>query len=271
MQNKTHPALLAFTVSLLSACGGGGNNPTVDPQPQRPKELYPAPAQATDPAYSKFLTAEKVRNWTTSRNTSDDKIVINGHTLLEIKNQQAKLDISGLPNGWFAAEGKETVAGHGTFPVYIRSYTGFYGGAHSLFNAQSGSTRNYGVVPMSKDAPERGKATYNGVAFDNTDKGTFTYDVDFGQKKGHGRIEGLTSYGNIILQEADIKSETKNEATNFYVAHDNKSGIAETEKKGKMYYHLDMYGPQAAEMGGGVYTERGSAALFYGTRGAITE
>ena len=193
MQNKTHPTLLAFTVSLLSACGGGGNNPTVDPQPQRPKELYPAPAQATDPAYSKFLTAEKVSNWTTSRNTSDDKIVINGHTLLEIKNQQAKLDISSLPNGWFAAEGKKTVAGHGTFPVYIRSYTGFYGGAYSLFNAQSGSTRNYGVAPMSKDAPERGKATYNGVAFDNTDKGTFTYDVDFGQKKGHGRIEGLTS------------------------------------------------------------------------------
>ena len=50
--------------------------------------------------------------------------------------------------------------------------------------------------------PTRGKATYTGVAFNNEEKGTLAYDVDFGKKEGQGKIEGLSQYGTITLQPA---------------------------------------------------------------------
>ena len=152
--------------------------------------------------------------------------------------------------------------------VKIRSYNGFYSGAY-IQKTTKGVSLNvaYGVEPLTADnMPTRGKATYTGVAFNNEEKGTLAYDVDFGKKEGQGKIEGLSQYGTITLQP--VKFDQYNEA-DYVFAEVN--GIA-SGKFGTAQYDACLWGPSAAEISGKVkYPNSEGLAVFQGSRGAISE
>ena len=122
---------------------------------------------------------------------------------------------------------------------------------------------------MQGEIPTSGKATYTGVAFDKNDRGTLSYHVDFGNKQGHGNITNLGRYGNVTLQPAAFRQT--NEADYVIYEVPERTGIASSDRYGRMSYDLRLWGPQAAELSGKLSDNRESVAVFHGTRGAITE
>ena len=114
--------------------------------------------------------------------------------------------------------------------------------------------------------PNSGKATYNGVAFNNDAKGTLAYQVDFGKKEGQGKIAGLGRYGDIILRPARL---TLDNSDDFVVAELN--GTATGNTGGAMRYNARLWGPGAAEISGRIQdADNDGVAVFQGSRGAIT-
>lgn len=276
MQLKPQPFILALTIALLAACGGGGGGgetptptPTTDPQ-NKPTdndsgEMRRTSTGAMMPAsYSKRLENVQTHEMELNGEADPATIVYNGKTLLNVSGRKLKLDLRSLPQGYFSGDGRDTVE---RSTAHIKSYKGFYGGAYShITDDDSYIQLVYGTYPLQEDLPQTGKAHYSGVAFDDKDRGSLSYDIDFSRKEGSGSISGLSRYGNITLHSATLSTRDDGDFRTYVVPLG--SARAVSERGGVLRYGLELYGPQAAELGGklrdALNTE--NVAVFYGSR-----
>ena len=148
--------------------------------------------------------------------------------------------------------------------ITFRSYQGFRGGVVVGYHDKSrnvASSDLYGVNTTVEQIPASGKATYNGVAFDRTERGTLVYNVNFDSKQGDGRIEGIKRFGMITLNPANLS--------------DIGGGVGITGNARNLYnqplrYQAEFYGNAAEEMAGQVVnTANQDVVGFHGTRGEI--
>ncbi|WP_294033141.1 factor H binding protein domain-containing protein [uncultured Moraxella sp.] len=137
-----------------------------------------------------------------------------------------------------------------------------------------------GQATEASQMPTLGKATYLGDAFSGKSNGRFEYAVDFGTRKGSGKISGLSEVsGDLILNTSDIKA-----ATGGIGAKQSVSGDVAYSNSKIGTYSLGFYGPKAEEVAGRL--EASETWPFYkgyknssknieigfgGTRGAITK
>ena len=258
--------LTLSTTTLLCACGGGGGDGdnTADPKPQTPPDTNTPNAAL----YQKRF--DEVKNKTIPfRGDMSVDTLVDGQKLISLTNNELKVNIRNLPQGWYDATGQSVFTdGSGIRDTaQIRSYNGFYSGAYIQKTDKGLSLRlAYGVEPLIGEMPNSGKATYNGVAFNNDAKGTLAYQVDFGQKEGQGKIAGLGRYGDITLRPARL---TLDNSDDVVVAELN--GTATGNTGGAMRYNARLWGPGAAEISGRIQdADNDGVAVFQGSRGAIT-
>lgn len=112
--------------------------------------------------------------------------------------------------------------------------------------------------------PSEGKATYNGTAFDaHEDKGVYagnlTYDVNFAERKGSGKITNASLDNYINLNEGTIDS-TK--GTISAVADYHKDNIVQNG-----VYEVQFFGPNAEEIGGKVDIQDDGRTHSFGISG----
>ena len=93
--------------------------------------------------------------------------------------------------------------------------------------------------------PQTGTANYKGSAFAEAGYGKLDYTVDFASKTGQGSITGLPGKQDIALEQAQLGARPDN-STGF-------EGHAKSKDFGDGRYSLGLYGPEAAEIAGGVH------------------
>ena len=151
--------------------------------------------------------------------------------------------------------------------VTLRSYQGFRSGVVIGYHDKSlnvASTDLYGVFTEAAKMPATGKATYTGVAFDRTERGTVTYDVNFASKQGDGRIEGLHRFGMVSLGNANFETNNYGETV--------LNGSARNLYSQPLRYQAKFYGNNAEEIAGQVVNTANQDAIgFHGTRGEIVQ
>ena len=112
----------------------------------------------------------------------------------------------------------------------------------------------------TQNLPTAGKFDYSGVASDGTSQGKLAYSVDFGSRKGSGKITGIGSDINLSeasIQEARHTNEIDNTKINGY-------GIKGSSNKGA--YELGFFGPNAEEIVGTVDDRQNGEIGFAGSR-----
>lgn len=297
MHKTTLNLAALIAAALLSACGGGsddaitpadnGNRNAGNVSPtsnnggnadtRSGRILVPAPTQPTaaeTAAFNKRKVGREEANIITSvfRLYS---INANGHTLMRAISSGrigvTQNDFSSLPSGFASISGTATEDGTTNVPVSIRSYQGFRSGVAMFYNTTNNNTvlfaSPYGVYTPTAAIPAAGKATYTGIAFDHSERGSLTYNVDFGAKRGSGRIDGLSRYGDITLERAAFdRTKAMDGSAYTYI-----QGDASTSRGGEMDYILGFFGNRAEEIAGQATSSKQEAIGFHGTRGAITE
>ena len=97
---------------------------------------------------------------------------------------------------------------------------------------------------FTRTLPTQGIINYKGRAMagsDNQSNG-LNYQIDYGSRRGHGSITGLTGYGNIDLADAPITQNPH--------GHNVINGTANSATHGAGNYQLGIFGPQANEIAG---------------------
>lgn len=166
-------------------------------------------------------------------------------------------------------QGMLTYSAGESFPQTIRSYQGFRSGTVLSYIPPNGHFMfygTYGVVTPANNFPIAGKATYQGVAFDHSEKGTLTYHVDFVAKNGYNEINGLPRLGIVTLNNARIQVESTLNG-NDYIGR----GTASSAKGSTFNYTVAFSGYQAEEVAGYMHNAQNEAIGFHSTSGAITE
>ncbi|KAE9533309.1 hypothetical protein A1D25_08305 [Ursidibacter arcticus] len=141
--------------------------------------------------------------------------------------------------------------------------------------------------------PNEGSATYTGKAFQADQLGTLTYNVNFKERTGSGKLSGFDKLADITLEKGSIGQINQNQINLYDNRLSSLHGIAAEASmadgtKGK--YVLGFFGPNAEEIAGEVYmskhlensfksngrsaqkygyNERGTMFGFGGTRGEI--
>lgn len=117
---------------------------------------------------------------------------------------------------------------------------------------------NLGYLTLLSNIPREGKASYNGVAFSQSENGSLSYFIDFSARQGQGHISGLNKTGTITLNNGRLESG-RIEST------------ATTQKGSNGRYELHLFGPKAEEISGKVTGVNGGSIGFGGSRGEIFE
>lgn len=263
------PQILALVMAaaLVSGCGGGGDdsNMPTDPKPQDN-------AQHEIPqVYRDRLSTVKSSEFTFAigQNVAVDT-TLNGHTLTSLANNRLKMNMHSLPRGWLSATGTNVFHdGSGDrLPTQIRSYQSLYSGSYIQKGNEGISLHvTYGVEPLIADMPTSGKASYSGVAFDASDRGTFNYHLDFGSRSGHGEISGLSRFGRVTLHPTTFSHKPQDD----FVIFETTNGRASSEKRGFLQYTANVWGPGGQELNGKLQEAGSATAVFQGTRGAVTK
>lgn len=295
MHKTTLNLAAIIAAALLTACGGGSddaitpadngnrNAGNVTPTPNNGgnadtrsgKILVPAPTQPTAAETAAFNTSKKFTEKVTILSNDPLRpytISANGQSLIRLSgsnsNAIAERDFRSLPSGFASNSGTYTDS-YGSQPVSIRSYQGFRTGVVTVYDSRNKllSVIPYGAITLPVAIPTAGKATYTGTAFDQTGRGSLTYNVDFGAKSGEGHINGLSRYGNITLAKSNLGTEQMlngNTVTGI-------KGTASAAYGDRFTYYLGFYGGHAEEISGYAVNNTPEGIGFHGTRGAITE
>ena len=265
MKTPKNRKVLAFALLplLLAACGGGGDSADTSPADPNRNLGKPKPDAAAQAAFEK----KKVGNNIIDRPLDHSVLTINGTVVQEMNNRYERHDYRTLPAGFTTLPSRLDFPENGkTFELTTRSYQGFHSGIFISYINQSGKpagTALYGVESQLINKPRSGKAVYQGTAFDHTEQGTLTYNVDFGAWQGEGKIEGLSRYGTITLNSGtfhlpDWKAE-------IY-------GSASASKGQTLRYGAAFFGPQFEEIAGKVSNDAESDDIgFHGARGDIVQ
>ncbi len=273
---KPQTLILSATLTLLTACGGSGgdgsggdNNVTLVPPDfsnYKGAMRRTSTGEMMPEAYDKRM--EYVQTLGVNYRQGSLKpstITYNGKTLLNFGDSRLNIDFRSLPRGYLAATAEENNS-NGRVPTRIRSYQGYYSGAYLQRPIGDGTDFNltYGVYPLREDLPQSGMARYTGTAFDINDRGTLTYNIDFGKKEGAGSISGLSRFGDITLHTATLRPIDDGDFATYEITR----GRATVERGFGHNYELKLYGPQAAELAGNLREDFDNdvVAAFYGSR-----
>lgn len=267
---------LAFAVSLLclAACGGGsGGNHTADTPQTSPTNEEKVRLEASK-VYTERLATN--RNHLARVYTVGNNVLVHDH-----KNNDnqwfTSSDFRSLPQGLATLAGKYQ-RGALQVDTVIRSYQGFRSGVVNIHKAADSIRAEhthiydtYGAWTSPDGIPASGKATYNGIAFDQHEEGTLTYHVDFTNRKGMGEINGISRYGKITLHEAPFRSVQKVSRDNSIVTGVDFGQASAEQGPGFMGYSFTFAGNQAQEIVGNAVSSKHLAVGFHGTRGEIKE
>lgn len=252
---------LALLPCLLAACGGGGGDDnSVNSAVNSPRDGLSAQEKQ---AFEVSQVSSDTMNW--SGDPEPFRLTVAGKTIQDATADAMRIDGRSLPAGFASLPGNFYFANtNDNDAATVRSYRGFRSGIFTARTHEEGvwaSAGHYGVATRAEQIPASGKATYNGVAFDISDRGTLTYHVDFGAKQGEGQIQGLSRYGNITLHPAKIGNGNGNGAKI--------EGKASTVGK-SMEYDARFFGYGAEEILGTVTNDDTVEYIgFHGTRGDI--
>ena len=265
MQKTALNLAAIISAALLTACGSSADETVAN-------ALVPAPTAPNAAEVAAFNASKQRREKTDVVGNVDWQpysLSANGHTLIRVSgnrnNAVEEHDFRSLPSGFAAYDGTYTNR-NGSVPVKVRSYQGFRSGVLAVYeNNQFANISPYGIPTPPAALPTAGKATYNGTAFDHSDRGSFTYHVDFAAKTGQGHIDGLNKYkyGSITLAAGKI---TQGKSSDGIV------GKASAATGGSFDYNLTFSGNRAEEIAGyAINGDTGEGIGLHGTRGAITE
>lgn len=265
MQKTALNLAAIISAALLTACGSSADETVAN-------ALVPAPTAPNAAETAAFHASKQRREKTDVVGNGDWQpysLSANGHTLIRVSGDRSnaveELDFRSLPAGFAAYNGTYTNRDRSR-PVKVRSYQGFRSGVLAVYeNNQFVNISPYGIPTPSAALPTAGKATYNGTAFDHSDRGSFTYHVDFAAKTGQGHIDGLNKYkyGTITLAAGKITQGKLSDGI---------SGKASAATGGSFDYDLTFSGNRAEEIVGyAANGDTGEGIALHGTRGAITE
>jgi hypothetical protein len=264
--HTTNILLSTAILATLTACGGGGGDDNTPADQQKQPTPTATPKTALTAAEQTVFAASKVNTLQGEYNTA--RLTVNGKIIMESNDSSRRLDFSSLPTGFATLAGKHTdPAGGADLPVTVRSYQGFRSGVVISYHNPSHEMTSYdiyGVRIPPAQLPASGKATYNGTAFDSTDRGSLTYQVDFSAKTGEGKIEGLNRYGSISLHKGKFGDSNNNESSLIYAD-------ASTAQGQSMKYAAWLAGYGAEEVVGYVENDDEPLAGFLGERGDISQ
>ena len=269
MQKTTLNLAAIISAALLTACGGSSDGAAAN-------ALVPAPT-VPNAAETAAFNASKQRREKTSAfgDWQPHSLSANGHIIYRAtgsgSNPVAEYDFRSLPAGFAAYNGTYTDRDV-SLPVKVRSYQGFRSGVAAAYfenNSTGYIIEEYGVSTPPAALPAAGRATYNGIAFDHSDRGSFTYHVDFAAKTGQGHIDGLNKYkyGDITLAEGKfLQDKLLNGDTQTWIG-----GKASAATGSSFDYRLFFFGNRAEEIAGYAINDEREGIALHGTRGAITE
>lgn len=272
MQKTALNLAALISAALLTACGGSSDGAAAN-------ALVPAPTEPNAAETAAFHASKQHReklNIVGDGDWQPSSISVNGRPLWrdsgDRSNAVTENDFSSLPAGFAAYNGTHTDR-DGSLPVKVRSYQGFRSGVVAAYfngNNKFAGIDAYGVGTPPAALPAAGRATYHGTAFDHSDRGSFTYHVDFAAKTGQGHIDGLNKYkyGDITLAAGKITQETQLDGSNEALIR----GKASAATGSSFDYALTFYGNRAEEIAGyAINDDTFEGIAMHGTRGAITE
>ena len=264
MKTPEDHKVLAFVLLplLLAACGGGGGSADTSPADRLSELGKPQNNAATQAAFEQ----SKIGTRAIDRQLDHSRLIINGTVVQELGNGYQRRDYRILPAGFTTTPSRLEFPENGkTFDLTTRSYQGFHSGIFINYNNQTGNaagTSLYGAETRAIDRPVSGKAVYQGSAFDRTEQGTLTYNVDFAAGQGEGKIEGLSHYGTITLNPGKFQI-SPTWGLEIYSSANSSRGHA-------LQYGAEFFGPKLEEMAGSVSNAAENDDIgFHGARGSI--
>ena len=250
--------LPALTACLLTACGGSDDDGMGNPADR--------PSASEQQAFEASKVGAESLVGTDGSNDTRYRVSIGNTTLVETDGKTGRHDYRSLPAG-FSSQAAFLAYNNVSIPATMRSYQGFRSGVVVTYYQGNTLTDTYGVKTAAAQLPQSGSATYNGTAFDRNDRGTLSYQVDFGARTGEGRIEGLGHYGTITLARGNFQAVKQLEDGAAGIV-----GTASAKYTGSLPYEVVFYGHGAEEIAGGVMNDAKNDFIgFHGTRGEISQ
>lgn len=270
MQKTTLNLAAIISAALLTACGGSSDGAAAN-------ALVPAPTEPNAAETAAFHASKQHRQNSNVIGNGDWRpfsLSANGHIIYRStgsrSNPVAEYDFRSLPAGFAAYNGTYTDRDV-SLPVKVRSYQGFRSGVVATYynGNQFSNLTPYGVGTPPAAIPAAGRATYHGTAFDHSDRGSFTYHVDFAAKTGQGHIDDLNKYkyGTIALAAGKITQEKQLDGSSETLI----KGKASAATGSSFDYALTFFGNRAEEIAGYAANDKQEGFALHGTRGAITE
>ena len=279
---KWATVLTGLAALVLSACGGGGSQPSVESTVTRTSVTAPAATVAASSSQSDSQQSPE----NTGRSNASDTEALQGGSFRSAESMAVQ-PYSVTINGHTHADGQKivlddfSVSAFNIIPTSSGGSIRAYRQQHSIIAGYLGAERTIGKDNDGKDIkirepmriglvtgsptqtlPETGKYTYSGQAFGDSGTGRLNYQVDFDARKGSGSITGIEETGNITLNEADIKNVVyDNPLDGTRIVGKGIEGSAQTEKKGSGDYALTFFGADAEEIGGKVYHAGGEIGV----------